>query len=112
MTFLGHKETCMGLLSTAVALFCGSYFTGFLPYLLTEKYYVDEDKVSLFYLCLTVPSFIACLLLPVLFKKVPRRLQFVLAFVGMTIGSLLMGPTLLDDSLAVISLGMGVIGVV
>ena len=42
----------------------------------------------------------------------PRRFQFVLAFIGCTIGTVLMGPTFMPDKLIIVCAGMGILGVV
>ena len=102
----------MALLSCAVSMWACSYNSAFLSLRFKDQYGIPDYQQGYYNLFLTGPYLFSCMLLPILFKKVPRRLQYVLCFIGCTIGSILMGPTFIPDHLAVVCAGMLLIGAV
>ena len=72
----------MALLTPAVSMWSINYNASFISLRLKDQYGIPDDQQGYYKLFLTGTYLFACMLLPALFKKVPRRLQFILSFIG------------------------------
>ena len=109
-TFIFHRMTFMALFASAVDMWAVSYFSSFLSLRFKSHYGMKDYQMGYYNLFLSGPYLFCCLLLTKACKDVPKRLQFVLCFIGCTIGSILMGPTFVPDHLTVVCAGMLLVG--
>lgn len=89
---LAHGESLFANLAQAISNYNISFFNSFLC-LELESLGIPEARIGYCFMLLSGPYFVATLSTPVICKKVPRKLQFVICFFISTIGLALMGPS-------------------
>jgi MFS family permease len=108
-----NKGAFFSYMALGIGMFCECFFASFLT-LELETYGVKESVMGYYIAVLSVSYFFGALTSPLIFEKVPRKLQYVISilFSGLSVG--FMGPSrylgLPDRSLNLIMLGMAVLG--
>jgi hypothetical protein len=69
-----------------------SFYDSFLSIKL-QTYGIRNENMGYYFLAISLPYFIAALITPIVFKKVPRKLQFVLCMGVTSISMIFMGPS-------------------
>ena len=80
---------------------------------LSKKYEISDDKMGYFMLFHCAPYLPAALILPYLLKRIPAKLQFVIAFFVSSIGQGLMGTSYIlgyPEKIEIICSGMIILG--
>ena len=94
-------------------MFSVCIFSSFMTVYLSDHYNIDDHSVGYFILCISFPYLPGALLIPLMFKKIPKKFLFVINFLIASFGYLLMGPSemlKLPDNLILIIIGMVIIG--
>ena len=102
----------MAHISSSIANYNISFFSSFLC-LHLESFGVSQAHMGYCFMLLSMPYFIATLSTPIICKKVPRKLQFVICFGISTIAFSLMGPSRIlnfPHSIALVLIGMTMLG--
>jgi cyanate permease len=79
--------------ANAIAMYNISFFTPFLPLEFTDVYGVNDEDMGYYYSILSLSYLTSAILIPLLFKKVPRKLQFVVCFALSSFAMMLLGPS-------------------
>ena len=79
--------------ANAIAMFNVSFFSAFLPLEFTDVYGVKDEDMGYYYSILSLSYLTSALTIPIIFRKVPRKLQFVCCYAFTSIALLFMGPS-------------------
>ena len=69
------------------------FFIGFFSVAIKQAYDMDDARVGYIYLAMTVSYTVSCVIMPICFKRVPRRLMFVVGFYVDTVCLLYTSPS-------------------
>ena len=109
---LTNKEAVMAHISSSISNYNISFFNSFLC-LQLEQYGITQKNMGFCFMLLSMPYFFATLSTPIICRKVPRKLQFVICFGISTVSFSLMGPSRLLDfphSVTMVLIGMTMLG--
>ena len=99
--------------ANAFAMYNVSFFNSFFSVELTDAYGVKDEDMGYYFSILSFSYLSSAIIVPVLFKRVPRKAQFVICFGLTSIAMSLMGPSKLlgfTPSLTFILIGLPMLG--
>jgi MFS family permease len=111
-TILKCKEATLALLACAIGMYNISFFTPFLSIKLKD-YGISDTGIGYCFLLASFPYFVATIVCPLIFKNIPRKLQFIICFVVSGVSFMFMGPSTLvglPDKVWIVLLGLSIIG--
>ena len=95
LSFLGLlriKGVFFALFTSFVSVYAVSFHASFLSIRIKELG-VDRTDIGYYYMFMVVPYLPMCILTPIIFKRVPKKLDYIISFIFTGIGLGLMGPS-------------------
>ena len=86
------KEVAFAFVASGIGMFNVSFFSSFIAIHFSKVYGVSEKTMGYYFALQAVAYISSSYLVPKVFNKVPRKLQFVTCFFFSTIAMALMGP--------------------
>lgn len=104
-------QPCMlSLLANCIADYNICFYEGFFPLRMEQIYFVDESLMGFVLMCNTLPYLFSCILVPLIFKKVPTKVKFIICYLMSAVGYMFIGPSQLfhipDQHLIVVLVGL------
>ena len=93
MSTLKVRSVTFAFIANAVAMFNISFFSSFLAIRFHKKYNISDANMGYYFAILSVAYLSSAILCPIIFKALPRKLQFVTCFFVSTIALGLFGPS-------------------
>jgi hypothetical protein len=93
MSTLKVKSVIFAFIANAIAMFNISFFSSFLAIRFHDKYDISDENMGYYFAILSVAYLSSAILCPIIFKALPRKLQFVTCFFISTIALALFGPS-------------------
>lgn len=93
MSTLKEKSVTFAFIANAIAMFNISFFSSFLAIRFHDKYDISDSNMGYYFAILSVAYLSSAILCPIIFKSLPRKLQFVTCFFVSTIALALFGPS-------------------
>lgn len=109
------KEASFAMAANAIAMYNVSFFTSFFSVELTNEFGVADEDMGYYFSILSFSYLTSAILIPIIFKKVPRKAQFVSCFALTSVAMAFMGPSKLlgfPKSLTFILIGLPMLGFV
>ena len=115
VTVFKSKDAAMALLANGIGMYNVSFFQNILALHLQKQFKVESKNMGYYYALLSFPYFFSALIIPVIFKNTPRRLQFVICYFLSAIAMMLNGPSRvfgLPNEKYLIMIGLPILGFV
>jgi len=99
--------------ANAIAMYNVSFFNSFFSLELTNEHGVKDEDMGYYFSILSFSFLSSAIIIPILFKKVPRKAQFVTCFGLTSVSMAFMGPSKLlgfPSSLTFILIGLPMLG--
>jgi len=99
--------------ANAIAMYNVSFFNSFFSVELTNDFGVKDEDMGYYFSILSFSYLSSAIIIPIAFKKVPRKAQFVICFCLTTVAMAFMGPSKLlgfPKSLTLILCGLPMLG--
>ena len=107
------KQASFAMAANAIAMYNVSFFNSFLSVELTNEHGVNKEDMGYYFSILSFSYLCSAIIIPIAFKKVPRKVQFIICFALTSVAMALMGPSKLlgfPKSLTCILMGLPMLG--
>jgi MFS family permease len=107
------KQASFAMAANAIAMYNVSFFNSFFSVELTNEFGVKDEDMGYYFSILSFSYLSSAILIPIFFKKVPRKAQFVICFCLTSVSMAFMGPSKLlgfPKSLTFILIGLPMLG--
>lgn len=93
MQVLECREVVFAFGANAVAMYNVGFFNSFLAVELTGVYGIPSQDMGYYFSILSFAYLASAIIIPVAFKNIPRKLQFITCFGLTSVSMMLMGPS-------------------